>query len=107
MRDGRIRPRFRTSEPRIHRARGRFPSIRLPGRSPGSRIVGGTNARASTALRIAFVTPELQSLVRRTSLAEVAESLARTLRQEGNDVRVFLPWHGDLALQPLADLRSV
>jgi starch synthase len=58
-------------------------------------------------LRIAFVTPELQSLVRRTSLAEVAESLARTLRQEGNDVRVFLPWHGDLALHPLADLQSV
>ncbi len=43
-----------------------------------------------TSLRIAFATPELQSLVRKTSLAEVSESLARTLRQEGADIRVFL-----------------
>ena len=58
-------------------------------------------------MKIAFVTPELQSLVRRTSLAEVSESLARTLRQEGGDVRVFLPYHSELQLTPLADLKTV
>ena len=58
-------------------------------------------------MKIAFVTPELQSLVRRTSLAEVSESLARTLRQEGGEVRVFLPFHADMALGGLADLRLV
>ena len=57
-------------------------------------------------MKIAFVTPELQSLVRRTSLAEVSESLARTLRQEGGEVRVFLPYHADLQLAPLADLHT-
>ncbi len=58
-------------------------------------------------MKIAFVTPELQSLVRRTSLAEVSESLARTLRQEGGEVRVFLPFHAEMQLGPLADLRQV
>jgi len=58
-------------------------------------------------LKIAFVSPELQSLVRRTSLAEVSESLARTLRQEGNDVRVFLPYHADLQTGSLTDLKSL
>jgi len=58
-------------------------------------------------LKIAFATPELQSLVRKTSLAEVSESLARTLRQEGADIRVFLPWTADLATGPLAELRHV
>jgi starch synthase len=56
-------------------------------------------------LKIAFVTPELQSLVRRTSLAEVSESLARTLRQEGSDVRVFLPFSAGVTTGPLADLK--
>jgi len=58
-------------------------------------------------LRIAFATPELASLVRRTSLAEVAESLPRTLRQEGADVRVFLPWTMGLDASPLQSLREV
>lgn len=58
-------------------------------------------------MKIAFVSPELQSLVRRTSLAEVSESLARTLRQEGNDVRVFLPYHADLQTSGLSDLHSL
>lgn len=58
-------------------------------------------------MKIAFVTPELNALVRRTSLAEVSEALPRTLRQEGNDVRVFLPYSQDLALEPLQDLRVV
>jgi starch synthase len=58
-------------------------------------------------LKIAFVTPELNALVRRTSLAEVSEALPRTLRQEGSDVRVFLPYTRDLAVEPLQDLRVV
>jgi starch synthase len=58
-------------------------------------------------LKIAFVTPELQSLVRRTSLAEVAESLARTLRQEGGDIRVFLPYSMGVNTSPLSDLKPV
>lgn len=73
-----------------------------------------TTARASraipsrrTSLRIAFATPELQSLVRKTSLAEVSESLARTLRQEGADIRVFVPWTQDLTTAPLAELKHV
>ncbi len=58
-------------------------------------------------MKIAFVTPELNALVRRTSLAEVSEALPRTLRQEGSDVRVFLPYSQDLAIEPLQDLRVV
>jgi starch synthase len=58
-------------------------------------------------LRIAFVTPELQSLLRRTSLAEVSESLSRTLRQEGADIRVFLPYSADVNTIPLAELKHV
>jgi starch synthase len=58
-------------------------------------------------LRIAFVTPELQSLVRRTSLAEISEALPRTLRQEGSDIRVFMPYTRDVDPQPLADLKEV
>ncbi len=58
-------------------------------------------------MKIAFVTPELNALVRRTSLAEVSEALPRTLRQEGSDVRVFLPYSQDLAIGPLQDLRVV
>ena len=58
-------------------------------------------------MKIAFATPELQSLVRATSLAEVSESLARTLRQEGADIRVFLPWTADLNTGPLAEVRLV
>ncbi len=56
-------------------------------------------------MKIAFVTPELQSLVRRTSLGEVSESLSRTLRQEGADIRVFLPYSADLNVSPLAELK--
>ncbi len=58
-------------------------------------------------LRIAFATPELGSLVRRTSLAEIAESLPRTLRQEGADVRVFIPWTLGLDSSPLQGLREL
>jgi len=52
-------------------------------------------------LKIAFVTPELQSLVRRTNLAEVAESLPRTLAALGHEVRVYLPRTIDVTTEPL------
>jgi starch synthase len=55
-------------------------------------------------LKIAFVTPEFQSLVRRTSLAEVSESLPRTLAQQRQEVRVFLPASIDLDPGPLEHL---
>ncbi len=52
-------------------------------------------------MKIAFVTPEFGSLVRRTSLAEIAESLPMTLRQERADTRVFLPWTVDVDVSVL------
>ncbi len=64
-------------------------------------------ADAEAELRIAFATPELGTLVRRTSLAEIAESLPRTLRQEGADVRVFLPWTMGLDTSALQSLHEV
>ena len=63
--------------------------------------------QSSIALKIAFVTPELQSLVRRTNLAEIAESLPRTLAAEGHDVRVYLPHTCDVTTNPLSEEREV
>ncbi|NOT32426.1 MAG: glycogen synthase [Planctomycetes bacterium] len=42
-------------------------------------------------MRIALITPEFHSLVRRTNLALVAESLAKALQGTRQDVGVFLP----------------
>jgi starch synthase len=55
-------------------------------------------------LQIAFVTPELQTLVRRTNLAGVAESLALALRAAGPEVRVFLPWTLETEVDALGEL---
>ncbi|MCZ6596207.1 MAG: glycogen/starch synthase [Planctomycetota bacterium] len=55
-------------------------------------------------MRIAFITPEFLSLVRRTNLAGVAESLSQALAQAGNEVRVFLPWTRDVDTDPLGEL---
>ena len=55
-------------------------------------------------MRIAFITPELQSLVRRTNLAGVAESLAKALRGANQDVRVHLPWTPDVDTSDLGEL---
>jgi len=57
-------------------------------------------------LRIAFITPELQTLVRRTNLATVSEALAKALAQGRQDVRVFLPWSVDVDTGELCDLRE-
>ncbi|MCB9916217.1 MAG: glycogen synthase [Planctomycetes bacterium] len=58
-------------------------------------------------MKIAFVTPELQSLVRRTNLAEISESLPRTLVRGGHDVRVFLPKTCEVDTSVLEGLRPV
>ncbi|MAB79926.1 MAG: hypothetical protein CMJ89_11295 [Planctomycetes bacterium] len=55
-------------------------------------------------LRIALITPEFSSLVRRTNLAGVAESLARALRAGRQDVRVFLPRTRDVNTDVLGQL---
>lgn len=58
-------------------------------------------------MKIAFATPELLSLVRRTNLAEVSEALPAALAREGHDVRIFLPHSKDLDPAPLQGLRDV
>jgi len=55
-------------------------------------------------LKVAFTTPELFFLVRRTNLAEISEFLPKTLHAMGTDVRVFMPLHGDLAAENILDL---
>jgi len=55
-------------------------------------------------VKVAFVTPELLSLVRRTNLAGVAESLTQALVRAGVDVRVFLPRTTAISLEILKDV---
>jgi starch synthase len=57
-------------------------------------------------LRIALITPELHSLVRRTNLALVAESLAKALHATRQEVAVFLPATRDVERQALGQLQS-
>jgi starch synthase len=47
-------------------------------------------------VRIALITPEYHSLVRRTNLAVVSESLAKALQAARQEVGVFLPWTVDI-----------
>ena len=42
-------------------------------------------------MKVAFITPELEPLVRRTQLAQFARDLPLALRAAGEDVRIFLP----------------
>jgi len=58
-------------------------------------------------LRIAFVTPELQPLVRRTNLAEMAEALPKTLIAQNQKVLVFLPHTVDVDPNEIEDLKMV
>ncbi len=58
-------------------------------------------------MKIAFVTPEFQSLVRRTNLAEIAEALPHSLAAAGHDVRVILPHSLEMKIELLRDLREV
>jgi len=55
-------------------------------------------------VKVAFVTPELNSLVRRTNVAEISESLTRALKQAGSDVRVFIPYFNDIDSSVLKEL---
>ena len=55
-------------------------------------------------MKIAFITPELQSLVRRTNLAAVSESLAKALHDGRQEVRVCLPWTRDVDTDALGEL---
>ena len=55
-------------------------------------------------MKVAFVTPELSSLVRRTNLAEISESLTRALKQAGADVRIFMPFFKDVESSSLQEL---
>lgn len=58
-------------------------------------------------MKVAFATPELQSIVRRTGLAEFAENLPRTLMQQGLEVLVFVPWTIDVEDVRVMGLREV
>ncbi len=58
-------------------------------------------------MRIAFVTPELQTLVRRTNLATVSESLCNALADDGHDLRVFVPRTQMLDVEPLEELVEI
>ena len=58
-------------------------------------------------LKIAFVTPEFQSLVRRTNLADISEALPCSLARDGHDVRVFLPHNKDVNLESIENLVEV
>jgi starch synthase len=58
-------------------------------------------------VKVAFATPELQSLVRRTNLAEIAEQLPRALVAAGANVRVFLPLTKDIDTSILSGLKNV
>ena len=57
-------------------------------------------------MKIAFATPELHSLVRRTQLSEIAEQLPRTLQALGHEVRIFLPHSKDLDSVSLGPLEE-
>ena len=57
-------------------------------------------------MKIAFATPELKTLVRRTQLAEIAEQLPRTLIEQGADVRVFIPHSRDIDTSTLGPLEE-
>lgn len=58
-------------------------------------------------MKLAFVTPELHSLVRRTNLASVAESLSTALREAGVDIRVMMPWTRDVDTQLLSNVEEL
>lgn len=57
-------------------------------------------------MKIAFATPEFQTLVRRTQLADIAEQLPKTLRELGADVRVFIPHSSDVDTSALGPLEE-
>ena len=75
-----------------------------PSQTSHLRLHQPCRPRVERLLRIALITPEFSSLVRRTNLAGVAESLARALRAERQDIRVFLPRTKDVQTEALGEL---
>ena len=58
-------------------------------------------------MKIAFVTPELDPLVRITQLAELSRALPRALHEAGHDARIFLPISRPVAELQLVNLERV
>lgn len=57
-------------------------------------------------LKVAFITPELDPLVRKSQVAEFASALPKALCEAGSDARVFMPCHGDVDLDRLEGMRE-
>jgi starch synthase len=57
-------------------------------------------------MKIAFVTPELEPLVRRTPLADIAAALPKALKDAGNDARIFLPFTQVVQLNAVQELAA-
>lgn len=57
-------------------------------------------------MKIAFVTPELEPLVKRTPLADLAAALPKALKEAGNDARIFLPFTQLVHLSAVNELVS-
>ncbi|MEZ6003506.1 MAG: glycogen/starch synthase [Planctomycetota bacterium] len=55
-------------------------------------------------MKVAFVTPEFLSLVRKTNLADIAESLPRAMAAQRAQVMVFLPYTQDIDAKLLPQL---
>ena len=58
-------------------------------------------------MKVAFATPELLSLVRRTNLAEIAEYLPQSLAKARAQVMVFLPYTADIDAKQLPQLNRL
>ncbi len=58
-------------------------------------------------MKVALVTPELHSLVRRTNLAGVAQDLARALRAANADARIFMPRTVAVEAEKLSELETI
>jgi starch synthase len=58
-------------------------------------------------VKVAFITPELDPLVRRTQIAELSNALPKALKEIGSDVRVFLPHTQSVQTSQLTELEPV
>lgn len=58
-------------------------------------------------MKVAFVTPELDPLVRRTQISELARHLASALNANGAEVRVFLPRTINVDTSELSDIEQL
>ncbi len=69
---------------------------------------GASRSRqAIESLKVAFITPELDPLVRRTQVAEFASALPKALCEAGADARVFMPCHGMIDIERLEGLEEL